>query len=153
MSWVEKSFRQEQEQRSPTGQEVQASVDQLATIPRWKPTWERICDAIRNNLSQFNEVQGAQFQPSWGDLRIQVIPKQEPFDTVILEIDEQTGIMALTCPINHPGTPRRGTFKISAGLITMKGDFVGEPSPPDHDMTPDEFSESILKPLLFPGLT
>jgi hypothetical protein len=152
MSWVEKSFRQEQEQRGPAEQEARASVDQLVANPRWKPTWERICDDIRNSLSEFNEARGAQFQPSWGDLRIQVIPKQEPFDTAILEIDEQTGTMALTCPINHPGTPRRGTFKISEGLIASKGDSVGEPRPPDHGMTPEEFSEFILKPLLFPRL-
>jgi hypothetical protein len=149
MSWVRNCLKRNEAHNEP---DVPAQVHQPEQSYRWKPTWDRINAAIRNDLQEFNEARGAQFQPSWGDFRVQVIPKQPPFDTVVLSVDEQTGKVLLTCPISHPGTPRRGTFRISGERISSYDNFVGEPKPPTLPMTPEEFSEFILKPVLFPNL-
>lgn len=152
MSWVKDCLKQKQEHSETTAQDSQAQVYQQEQSYTWRPTWDRINTAMRNDLQEFNQARGAQFQPSWGDFRIQVIPKQPPFDTVILEVDERTGKLLLTCPISYPGIPRRGTFRISEERISSYNDFVGEPKPPTLSMTPEEFSEFILRPVLFPDL-
>ena len=150
MTWVKDGLRQQHERRNTEWQETQIAVNPPEQSFKWQPTWDRINATIKDDLQEFNDARGAQFQPSWGDLRVQVIPKQQPFDTAILEMDEQTGTIILTCPIDHPGLPRRGTFKISGEHISSQEDFVGEPKPPTEPMTPAEFSEFVLKPLLFP---
>jgi hypothetical protein len=152
MSWVKDCVRMQQERTEPATRDVQVQVHPPEQRNRWKPTWDRINAAIRNDLQEFNEMRGAQFQPSWGDFRVQIIPKQPPFDTVVLSIDEETGKVLLTCPISHPGIPRRGTFRLSGERISSYNDFVGEPKPPTLPMTPEEFSEFILRPVLFPDL-
>lgn len=150
MSWVRDGLILRQEQQSPTPRGDRTPADESGARFAWEPTWEAIGNAIRRDLAEFNAARGTQFQPMWSDLRIQVIPKQPPFDTVVLEVDEKTGILALTCPIARPGLPRRGTFEISGDRISSRGDFVGEPKPMDRPMTVEEFSELILRPLLFP---
>lgn len=152
MSWIKDCLKRKQEHGESNAQGLQAHVNQQKPSYRWKATWDRINAAIRNDLQEFNEARGAQFQPSWGDFRVQVIPKQPPFDAVVLSVDEATGKVLLTCPISHPGIPRRGTFRISGERISSYDDFVGEPKPPTLPMTPEEFSEFILRPVLFPDL-
>jgi hypothetical protein len=46
----------------------------------------------------------------------------------------------------------RGPFEIEQGHIVSLGNLVGEPQPPEEAMTPEQFSEFILKPLLFSEL-
>src|SRR5208283_2833357 len=94
-----------------------------------------------------------QFDVSSDPGYIQMIPKQPPWDTVVLQVDPHTGVMQLTCPICHPGLTRRGHFKIEQGCIVSLGNFVGQPQPADEPMTPEQFSEFVLKPLLFPQLS
>lgn len=152
MSWIEDCLKLEQERGKQAIPNAKSEMRQTAQSYAWKQTWDRINEAIRNDLQEFNNSRGAQFQPSWGDFWVRVIPKQPPLDSVVLEIEETTGTIHLICPISHPGTPRRGTFRISGDQISSSDDFVGEPKPPTLPMTPEEFSEFILRPVLFPDL-
>ncbi len=111
-----------------------------------------ILDVIMTDVLEFNESRGPQFEISSDPGFIELIPDQPPLDTLVLQIDPHTGVMQLTCPICHPGLVRRGPFKIEQGHIVSLGNFVGEPQPPEAAMTPEQFSEFILKPLLFPEL-
>ncbi|HZW96392.1 MAG TPA: hypothetical protein VFF64_25835 [Candidatus Eremiobacteraceae bacterium] len=104
------------------------------------------------DVLEFNDNRGPQFDVSSDSESIEMIPRQPPVDTVLLQIDPHTGVMQLTCPISHPGLTRRGRFKIEKGRIVSLGNFGGQPQPPDESMTPEQFSEFILKPLLFPEL-
>jgi hypothetical protein len=150
MSWAKVTLRLQEEKRNLVNGDEPTAMKAIEHSHGRKPIWDRLGEIVRNDLADFNDARGAQFQPIWNDFWLQVIPKQPPIDTVILHVDERTGVITLTCPISHPGVPRRGTFKISGERIESLGDFVGEPSPASQPMTPAEFSEFVLKPLVFP---
>ena len=81
---------------------------------------------------------------------IQLIPKQIPMDTLTVQLE--SGIIKLTCTISCRGVPRHATFKISEGNIVWSGDYAGTPRPRETPMDPEQFSEEILKPFLFPDI-
>ncbi len=114
--------------------------------------WRMIHDVIMADVLEFNNNRGPHFDVSSDEGSIQIIPRQPPLDRVVLQIDSHTGVMQLTCPISHPGLTRRGHFKIEQGRIVSLGNFLGQPQSPDESMTPEQFSEFVLKPLLFPEL-
>ncbi len=148
MSWVKECL---QRQRASTSSAEPRGV--LAqSVPAWLDVWRIIHDAIMADVLEFNDNRGPQFDVSSDSESIEMIPRQPPVDTVLLQIDPHTGVMQLTCPISHPGLTRRGRFKIEKGRIVSLGNFGGQPQPPDESMTPEQFSEFILKPLLFPEL-
>jgi hypothetical protein len=151
MSWIDDCLQQQRKSHAVKHTE-QITEDRPEGVPAWESTWKKVRDGIKNDVLEFNHARGPQFQVSWSDWIIQVIPKQEPIDTAVLEIDQKTGTMKLTCPISHSGLPRRGEFKAVNGSIICQGEFVGQPKPPNRAITPEEFVEFILKPLLFPDL-
>ncbi|MGA2902890.1 MAG: hypothetical protein ABSD98_03605 [Candidatus Korobacteraceae bacterium] len=122
------------------------------SVPAWHDVWRMIHDVIMAHVLEFNDSGGPQFEVSSDPGFIELIPNQPPLDTLVLQIDPHTGVMQLTCPISHPGLVRRGHFKIEQGHIVSLGNLVGQPQPPEEAMTPEQFSEFILKPLLFPEL-
>jgi hypothetical protein len=147
MSWVKDCLQQERASvsNSERPREVLAQ-----NVPVWNEVWHIIHDVILADVLEFNNNSSRQFDVSSDPEFIQMIPKQPPLDTVVLQIDPHTGVMQLTCPISHPGVPRRGHFKIEQGCIVSLGNSVGQPQPPDEPMKPEQFSEFVLKPLLFP---
>jgi hypothetical protein len=149
MSWVRECLQRQRASKS----NAEPPREVLAqSVPAWRDVWRMIHDVIMADVLEFNDSRAPQFDVSSDPEFIQVIPNQAPLDTLVLQIDPHTGIMQLTCPISHPGVPRRGHFKIEQGRIVSLGNFVGQPQPPDESMTPEQFSEFILKPLLFPEL-
>jgi len=152
MGWVHECLRRSKTVTTPPIE--LKHVDSAQNIPPWQDTWDEICELITNDVLEFNLDRGPQFMVSkLSPTVIQVIPKQPPTDTAVFEIDPHTGVLQVTCPISHEGVPRRGQFKITQNRIASLGNFVGQPQPPDGQMTPEQFSEAILKPLLFPNLS
>ena len=149
MSWVRECL---QRQRASTSHAEPPREVLAQSVPAWSDVWRMIHDVIMADVLEFNNNRCPQFDVSSDPGFIEVIPNQAPLDTLVLQIDPHTGVMQLTCPISHPGVPRRGHFKIDQGRIVSLGNFVGQPQPPDESMTPEQFSEFILKPLLFPEL-
>jgi hypothetical protein len=149
MSWVKECL---QRQRASTSNAEPPREVSTQSVPAWLDVWRRIHDAIMANVLEFNDNRGPQFDVSSDPESIQMIPRQPPLDRVVLQMDPHTGVMQLTYPISHPGLTRRGHFKIEQGRIVSLGNFVGQPQPPDESMTPEQFSEFILRPLLFPEL-
>ena len=86
---------------------------------------------------------------STGNSMVQVIPKQPPLSTAVIQIDRE-GVINVTCPPAGLGIGRRGNFKEAHGRIVSLGDFVGEPQP-SGPMTPEAFSRFVLEPILFPA--
>lgn len=149
MSWVKECLQRQR----PSTSNAEPPKEVLAqSVPAWHDVWRIVHDVIMADVLEFNSNHGPQFDASSDSGFIQVIPQQPPLDTVILQIDPHTGFMHLTCPISHPGLTRRGHFKIEQGCIVSLGNFVGQPQPPGESMTPEQFSEFILKPLFFPEL-
>ena len=147
MSWVKDCLQQERASVSNAEPPREALVQ---SVPEWNDVWHRIHEVIMADVLEFNNNSRRQFDFSSDPGFIQVIPKQPPLDTVVLQIDPHTGVMQLTCPISHPGVPRRGHFKLERVCIVSLGNFLGQPQPPDEPMTPEQFSEFVLKTLLFP---
>jgi hypothetical protein len=119
-----------------------------------RTSWQCVLEVLKENVLEFNSARGSQFLVSIGerDNIIQIVPKQPPLDTAVIEWSPISRTIQVTCPISHPGLPRRGEFKFDCdGRIVSVGDFTGEPKPPTTPMTAEEFSEAILQPLLFPA--
>ena len=147
MSWVRDCLQKKKSMAQPRRAKA-VYVSQPAT---WHATWSAIYELVTIHVLEFNRDGGSQFMVHTEGSVLRVVPMQPPPDTVILEVDN-SGIIQSTGPISHPGLPRRGKFKIEGGGISSAGDFVGQPAPPADAMTPEQFSEFALKPLLFPDL-
>jgi hypothetical protein len=147
MSWVRDCLQK----RKSIAQLRPVKAVYVSPPASWHATWSAIYELVTIHVLEFNRDRGPQFMVhTEGDL-LRVVPMQLPPDTVVLEVDDG-GIIQLTCPISHPGLPRRGTFKMESGGICSVGDLVGQPASPADAMTPEQFSEFVLKPLLFPEL-
>jgi hypothetical protein len=146
MSWINERLRRQRPPEPP--QERRGSVTSSAR-PAFEVAFEKVTKAVERDVLEFNQARGPQYLVSIAPTAVQVIPKQTPMDTTVIQVDQHTGTMRFDCPISHPGVPRRGQFDIRDGSITPAGDFVG-PQPSSKQMTPDEVSEFILGPLLFP---
>ncbi len=110
-----------------------------------------IVQQVQNDVLEYNNARGPQFiVSSTGNSIVQVIPKQPPVTTAVIEIDRE-GVISVTCPSAGPGIGRRGTFKATTGQIVSLGDFVGESQPSDEPMTLQAFSRFVLEPILFPA--
>ncbi len=144
MSWVTDSLKQKK--GAPPEDEVTVTS---RTSPAWEPVWNEIARVIERDVLEFNDARGPQYMVSSNSLLVQVIPKQPPTDLAVIQVDPKTGTIQFDCPISHPGTPRRGQFKIGDGRIMASGNFVG-PQPSSTPMTPEQLSEFILKLLFFP---
>lgn len=144
MGWVNEVLR------GGVAGQIQRSAP-VATVPPAPPSiFGAIAEQIQNDVLEYNEARGPQFMvSSTGNSMVQVIPKQPPLTTAVIEIDRE-GVIGVTCPPAGPGTGRRGTFKDAHGRIVSSGDFVGEPQPSGEPMTPEEFSRFVLEPILFP---
>ena len=144
MSWVTDCLQQKRETSAlHTGIPLRAQ-----TLP-WQSVWQKVAKIIEAHVLEFNEARGPQYTVSSNETLVQVVPKQPPADLAVFQIDP-TGVIQVDCHIPHPGTPRRGQFKISEDRIVPLGKFLGQPQPGSEPMTPEQFSEFILKPLLFP---
>jgi hypothetical protein len=144
MSWVTDCLQQKRETSA-----LRTGTPLPAQPPPWQSVWKKVARIIEAHVLEFNEARGPQYTVSSNDVLVQVVPKQPPTDLAVFYIDP-TGVIQVDCPIPHPGTPRRGQFKISEDLIVPVGNFLGLPQPGGEPMTPEQFSEFILKPLLFP---
>ena len=67
---------------------------------------------VEADVVEFNAARGPKYMISSNTELIQVIPKQPSDDLAIFQFD-QVGKINVTCPISHPGVPRRGLFTIS----------------------------------------
>lgn len=150
MSWIQERF--EQQRNAPKKQPApQADVGKEA--PSWHDTWYRVRDAIRRDISEFNDQHDTpQFTFSNSpESLIYVRPQAGMVESAVLQISEpRAALLQLDCPIARPGTPRRGEFKMNQGHIVLKGYFTGNPPPSTAPMTPEEFSHFILEPIFFP---
>jgi hypothetical protein len=146
MSWVTDCLA-EKSAAKPPAPSVGTAVEPQQATP-----WKAVRNVMTENVLEFNNVRVRQFMINISDRDniAQIVPKQPPTDTAVVEWNPNTRTIQVTCPISHPGLPRRGEFKFSEGKIVSVGDFTGEPKPPDSPMTPEQFSEMVLKPLLFP---
>jgi hypothetical protein len=144
MSWVTDCLQQKRETSA-----LRTGTPLPAQTPPWQSVWKKVAKVIEAHVLEFNEARGPQYTVSSNEVLVQVVPKQPPTDLAVFYIDP-TGVIQVDCPIPHPGTPRRGQFKISEDLIVPVGNFLGLPPPGGEPMTPEQFSEFILKPLLFP---
>jgi hypothetical protein len=146
MSWVTDALTRTQNLTAPSKPAVE-----FEPTPRWRAQWRQLTAVLERDTLEFNESRKAQYMFSSGEVMIQVIPKQPPMDGAVLEIDPRNGTIRVTCTIDHPGVPRRGTFKLVSGGIVAGAGFVGKPEPPTEPMTFEAFSEFILKPIFFPS--
>lgn len=146
MSWVKN--RLQAQKPSEQVQEKRHSVNSI-TRQAWEVAFEKIVKTIEGDVLEFNQASRSQYSVSKTAVFVHITPQQNPMDTVVIQIDPSTGIMQFDCPISHPGIPRRGEFNLRDGNIRPHGNFVGPP-PNSAQMTPDEVSEFILGPLLFP---
>ena len=147
MGWVNDALREriaEQAQRS-------APVATMPPAPESPSILGLIAGQIEHDVLEYNDARGRQFMvSSTGNSMVQVIPKQPPVTTAVVEIDRE-GVISVTCPPAGPGIGRRGTFKETHGRIVTLGDFVGAPQPSGEPMTPEGFSRFVLEPILFPA--
>ncbi len=148
MSWVRDCLQQQR----ATSHSEPPREGLAQSVPAWHHVWRRIHDVMMADVLEFNDSRGPQFEVSSDPWFIELIPNQPPLDRLVLQIDPHTGVLQLTCPICHPGLARRGHFTIELGHVVSLGNFVGQPQPPEEAMTAEQFSEFILKPLLFPEL-
>lgn len=144
MSWVTDCLQQKRETSA-----LRTETPLPAQTPPWQAVWKKVAKVIQAHVLEFNEAGGPQYTVSGHEVLVQVVPKQPPTDLAVFNIDP-TGVIQVDCPISHPGTPRRGQFKISGDRIVPLGKFLGQPQPGGEPMIPEQFSEFILKPLLFP---
>lgn len=145
MGWVARELQR----RKPSQNQVSTTVIDPPQ-PASPSIWEAITRGLENDVSEFNDASGPRFRVArCGDSSIQVTPAQPPITPAVLDID-RSGIISVTCPIDSEGTPRHGTFKEMQGRIVSRGDFVGQPKPSGEPMTVEDFSEFVLKPILFP---
>ncbi|MGA7462429.1 MAG: hypothetical protein WBW69_19505 [Candidatus Korobacteraceae bacterium] len=147
MSWVKDHL---QTQNDHVGAHQHKPGSRAPESPPYQRSWNLLCDAIANDVTEFNDDRGTQFMVRREGALLQVIPKQPSIDTVLVQVDKD-GIVELMCPITHPGAPRRGQFKLELEGICSVGDFVGQPAPTDSVMSAKEFSKFALEPLLFPA--
>jgi hypothetical protein len=146
MTWVRECLELQRKQ-----QPVPSTTPAPKPVTKSKGIWDRIGDAIDADVHEFNMARGRQFDVTHMEHSIiQLIPKQAPMDTLTVQLE--SGIIKLKCAISHPGVPRQATFKIREGNIVWSGDFAGTPKPRETPMNPQQFSEEILKPFLFPDL-
>jgi hypothetical protein len=148
MTWVEECLQQQKKVAASSG----GDVTPVGIFTTGNPIWQEIEKAIESDVQEFNNDGQRQYLVSFGVSLINVIPKTPPVATAVIQIDNM-GTINLTCPPPGQGIGRRGSFKIREGTIISLGDFVGQPAPADHGMTPGEFSKFVLKPVLFPGLS
>ncbi len=147
MTWVKDRL---QTQNAPVATQQQKPGLRAPEPPPYQRSWNLLCDAIASDVIEFNNDRGTQFMVRREGALLQVIPKQPSIDTVLVQVDKH-GIVELMCPITHPGSPRRGKFKLEFEGICSVGDFVGQPAPTDNVMSAKEFSKFALEPLLFPA--
>ena len=146
MSWVKECLKQQ----AQTSSQPNPVAPPSQPPPQWKSVWDYLAKVVTADVAVFNSAGGSSYLVSFGDLFIYVIPKQPPIATAVFSL-EQGGVIDVTCPPPVQGTGRRGKYAIKDGHIVSSGEFVGEPKPPTTPMTPEQFSEHILKPLLFPA--
>jgi hypothetical protein len=144
MSWVTDCLQQKRETSA-----LRTETPLPAQTPPWQSVWKKVAKVIEAHVLEFNEARGPQYTVASHEVSVQIVPKQAPTDLAVFQIDS-SGVIQVDCPISHPGTPRRGQFKISEDRIVPLGKFLGQPQPGGEPMTPEQFSEFILKPLLFP---
>ena len=143
VGWVTEELLRRLSQRQPRAPRV-------TPAPPVPSIFGEIAGQMESDVLEYNEACGPQFMvSSSGNSLVQVIPKQPPITTAVIQIDDR-GVVGLTCPPAGPGIGRRGTFKQEQGGIVSSEDFVGEPQPSGEPMTPEEFSKFVLGPILFP---
>jgi len=144
MSWVRDCLEAQRKQQPES-----LAAPAPKPLPRSKGLWDRVGDAIDADVHEFNRGSDRLFDVSHMEHNIvQLIPKQTPMDTLTVQLE--SGVIKLTCTISGPGVPRRATFKVIDGAIVSSGDYAGTPKPRETPMDPQQFSEEILKPFLFP---
>jgi hypothetical protein len=144
MTWVRECLDGQQRHQKPAPTLVPTPAQPT------KGTWDLIGDAIDAAVHEFNLSSGPrQFDIShMGKQIIQLIPKQLPVNTLKLEV--ASGVISLVTTISGSGVPRLVKYKIDNDRIIFTGDFTGTPKPRETPMTPDQFSEDVLRPFLFP---
>jgi hypothetical protein len=147
MSWVKECLKQQAELSSPPRPVVPASPP--PPPPTWKAVWDYLAKVVTDDVKVFNSAGGSSYSVSFNDQFIQVIPAQPPISTATFFLEG--GVIHVICPPPAEGIGRNGRFAIRDEHIVLSGEFVGEPKPPTTPMTPEQFSEQILRPLLFPA--
>jgi len=154
MSWIAERLNQRQQNESSLA--VVKETPSHAQSPRSASLWDQVCDAICRDVSEFNERVGSQqfiVQPPKVLALLQVGPGRDSnrVATAVLELtNKDSGEMKLTCPPEGSGINRHGKFRVHQGMIEVLPDFVGKG--PSGRMTPPDFSQFVLDPLLFPDL-
>ncbi len=119
MSWVKDCLQQER--ASVSNAEPPREV--LAqSIPEWNDVWHRIHEVIMADVLEFNNNSRRQFDFSSDPGFIQVIPKQPPLDTVVLQIDPHRR-HAVDLSHLSSGGAAKGTFQARAGLHRVLAQF------------------------------
>ena len=147
MSWVTKHL-EKAAAAAANGQSTKTVAYTAPTSPTPQSVWNNLSKAVEANVLEFNLARGPQYLIMSNDRLLQVIPKQPPVDLAVFQFDERHTV-EVVCPISHEGVPRRGQFRIEGESFHSLGDFVGQQSP-TAPLTPEQLSEFILTPLLFP---
>jgi hypothetical protein len=120
----------------------------------WQATWRSVIEAVERDVAEFNRNVDAFATSRLGRvltspddivLGVQVVAKNGPTETVVVQIDPNTRVIQFDGTISKPGVPRRDFFAINQdGRITLKEHVVGQPQPSNEPMTPEQFSNLVL---------
>jgi hypothetical protein len=159
MSWIDECFAQARTIELRKLSERKSMTTPAKHVPAWQDTWDKFFAAVSGDVSQFNRRHGQDrfgVTPRVGGRRIiTIVPDIETTEgilaTTVLQVDD-SGTVDVTQPPAREGIGRRGKFQILQDHIVALPNFTGDPKPPTEPMTPEEFSEFVLKSFLFPTL-
>lgn len=104
------------------------------------------------NVRQLN-AGGQRLVTEHTQLMIAVHPENEIGALAILELDPTSGRLHFNCPVppRKSGVPRIGDFLIQAGV--HRAHIMGQkhPSGPVVEFSPEELSQFLLQPAVFPS--
>jgi hypothetical protein len=120
----------------------------------WQRTWKSVIEAIGRDVAEFNRnvdsfavsrLGRVLKSPDEIVLGVQVVSKNGPTETVVVQIDPNTRGIQFDGTISKPGVPRRDFFTITQeGRIVLKEHVVGQPQPSNEPLTPEQFSNLVL---------
>jgi len=143
MSWIEDRLERQKKETAVQPTEK----PKVEPSPKWQDVWYKIRDSIKADVELFNKKGGGpQFVVRASeDTIIYVVPSPNlnSVESAVLQISEPKAMLQLN-RILLGLDPQRGQFQIHQGIVWSKSDFTMKP------MTPEEFSQFILEPILFP---
>lgn len=120
----------------------------------WQASWKNVIEAIERDVAEFNLSVDEFIVSRFGRilksseeifLGVQVMPKNGPIETAVVQIAPNTREIQFDGTIPAPGIPRRDFFTITHdGRIVLKEHVVGQPRPSNEPMTPEQLSSLIL---------